>query len=96
MKSGSNAAGPTVAELEDLARRGRAHIIRAIAHAKGGHIGGPLSAMDMLVALYFRIMQIRPEEPSGPTATASSSPRGTAPLPSTPPWRCGATSRSRS
>ena len=66
MKSGSNEAGPSVAELEDLARRGRAHISRAIAHAKGGHIGGPLSAMDMLVALYFRIMRIRPEEPGWP------------------------------
>lgn len=66
MKSGSTAAGPNVAELEDLARRGRAHIIRAIAHAKGGHIGGPLSAMDMLVALYFHIMRIRPEEPLWP------------------------------
>jgi transketolase len=66
VSSGSNVAGPSPAELEDLARRGRAHIIRAIAHAKGGHIGGPLSAMDMLVALYFRILRIRPEEPHWP------------------------------
>jgi transketolase len=64
--SGSNAAGLSVAELEDLARRGRAHVIRAVAHANGGHIGGPLSAMDMLVALYFKIMRIRPEEPHWP------------------------------
>jgi transketolase len=64
--SGSNAAGLSVAELEDLARRGRAQVIRAVAHANGGHIGGPLSAMDMLVALYFQIMRIRPEEPHWP------------------------------
>ena len=66
MTSGSNAAGPSVAELEDLARRGRAQVIRAVAHANGGHIGGPLSAMDMMVALYFQIMRIRPEEPHWP------------------------------
>jgi transketolase len=66
VKSGANETGPGVAELEDLARRGRAHVIRAVAHANGGHIGGPLSAMDMLVALYFRIMRIRPEEPHWP------------------------------
>jgi transketolase len=66
VKSGPTTAGLSVAELEDLARRGRARIIRAIAHAKGGHIGGPLSAMDMLVALYFRVLRIRPEEPAWP------------------------------
>jgi transketolase len=63
VKSDSEVAGLTLAELEDLARRGRAHVIRSIAHARGGHIGGPLSAMDMLVALYFRILRVRPEEP---------------------------------
>ncbi len=66
MNSVSKAAGPSLAELEDLARRGRAHVIRAVAHANGGHIGGPLSAMDMMVALYFKIMRIRPEEPRWP------------------------------
>jgi len=64
VKSDPREAGPSVAELEDLARRGRAHVIRAVAHANGGHIGGPLSAMDVLVALYFRILRIRPEEPA--------------------------------
>ena len=64
MNHGSD--GPTVAELEDLARRGRAQVIRAVAHANGGHIGGPLSAMDMLVALFFKVMRIRPEEPRWP------------------------------
>ena len=54
------------AELEDVARRGRIHILRAVAHAKGGHVGGPYSAMDMLTALYFRIMNIRPDEPDWP------------------------------
>jgi transketolase len=59
-------AGPDVAELEGLARRARAHIVRTIAGAHGGHLGGPLSATDMLIALYFRILNIRPDEPDWP------------------------------
>jgi len=35
----------------------------AVAGSGAGHVGGPFSAMDMLIALYFRIMNIRPEEP---------------------------------
>lgn len=34
--------------------------------AKSGHIGGSLSETDILVALYFGIMKIRPEEPLWP------------------------------
>lgn len=55
-----------VDELEDLARQARAHIVRSIATAHGGHLGGPLSAIDMLIALYFRILDIRPDEPDWP------------------------------
>lgn len=51
------------ADLEDLARRARVEIVRAIGHAHGGHLGGPLSATDLLIALYFRILQVRPEDP---------------------------------
>jgi len=57
-------AGPDVSELEDLARQARAHIVRTIAGAQGGHLGGPLSATDMLVALYFRVLDIRPDQPA--------------------------------
>ena len=74
-------AGPH-ADLEALARRGRLHVIETVAHSGAGHVGGPLSAMDLLVALYFRVLRIRPDEPAGPSATGSSCPRATA------PWRC--------
>jgi transketolase len=57
---------PTVAELEELARRARVAIVKAIYHAGGGHLGGPLSATDMLTALYWRVMNIRPQEPNWP------------------------------
>jgi transketolase len=58
--------GPGVGELEDLARQARVHIVRSIATARGGHLGGPLSAIDMLVALYFRVLDVRPQEPDWP------------------------------
>ncbi|MGZ5385418.1 MAG: transketolase, partial [Acidimicrobiia bacterium] len=56
----------SVGDLEDLARRGRAEVLRSVAHAGAGHIGGPLSAMDVLTALYFRVLRIRPDEPQWP------------------------------
>jgi transketolase len=59
-------AEPDVATLEDLARRARAHIVRTIAGAHGGHLGGPLSVIDLLIALYFRVLRVRPDEPDWP------------------------------
>ena len=56
-------AGPDVAQLKELARQARAHIVRSIATAHGGHLGGPLSAIDMLIALYFAVLDIRPDQP---------------------------------
>jgi transketolase len=54
------------ADLEALARRGRLLVVESVATAGAGHIGGPLSAMDLLVALYFRVLRIRPDEPGWP------------------------------
>ncbi len=53
-------------ELEALARKGRWLAISTVASSGAGHVGGPFSAMDLLVALYFRVMNIRPEEPGWP------------------------------
>jgi transketolase len=54
------------ASLEDLARRARWLVIKSVAGSGAGHIGGPLSAMELLIALYFRVMSIRPQEPNYP------------------------------
>lgn len=54
------------ADLEALARRGRLLVLESVARAGAGHVGGPLSAMDLLVALYFRVLRIRPDEPGWP------------------------------
>lgn len=55
-----------VARLAEIARRIRVEVVRAVDHAKGGHLGGPLSAADMLAALYFHVLRIRPDEPGWP------------------------------
>jgi transketolase len=52
-----------MADLVDHTARARAEIVKAIATARAGHLGGPLSAIDILCALYFRVMRIRPEQP---------------------------------
>ena len=52
-----------MARLRELARRVRIESVRAVARANAGHPGGSLSASDLLVALYFSELNIRPEEP---------------------------------
>jgi transketolase len=51
------------AYLREMARRIRVECLRAVAHAGGGHLGGPLSAAEILAVLYFNEMRIRPDEP---------------------------------
>lgn len=55
-----------IAELEEIARRIRVHIVRMIHAAGSGHPGGSLGAADIVTALYFEVMRIRPEEPRWP------------------------------
>jgi transketolase len=52
-----------VRELQAIAARVRGHILMAVHHAQGGHIGGPLSCTDMLVAIYFHVLNIDPAKP---------------------------------
>jgi transketolase len=52
--------------LEQIARQVRREVLKAVAKAKAGHIGGPLSAADILTALYFSVLNVRPEEPTWP------------------------------
>jgi transketolase len=67
--SGSLVAGADageVARLAEIARQIRVQVIKAVYTARAGHLGGPLSAADMLAALYFHVMRIRPDEPAWP------------------------------
>lgn len=47
--------------LKKLAYRLRQDVIEMIVSGKGGHIGGDMSVMDILVALYFHEMDVTPE-----------------------------------
>jgi transketolase len=53
-------------DLDDISRRARLLVMESVARSGAGHIGGPLSAMDLLVALYFRVLRIRPDETDWP------------------------------
>ena len=56
----------TELDLPALARRARWEVIKTVTHNKAGHIGGPLSMMDLLVSLYFKELRVRPDEPDWP------------------------------
>ena len=53
-------------ELTAAAKRVRRHIITMLAEAQSGHAGGSLSAVEILCALYFRILRHDPERPDWP------------------------------
>ena len=47
-----------IKELENIAKEMRGKIFIAICHAGGGHIAPSLSSVEILVALYFKILKI--------------------------------------
>jgi transketolase len=55
-----------VDRLTDIARDLRVMDIRMITEAGSGHPGGTLSAADMIAALFFHKLRLRPEEPEWP------------------------------
>src|SRR5580704_4935360 len=56
----------SIEELQEIARRVRREIIEMIYAAKSGHPGGSLSAVEILVQLYFDYMKIDPKNPTWP------------------------------
>lgn len=53
----------SVRELERIAAKCRRNVLRMIEAGGHGHMGGALSCIDILSALYFHKMRIRPNEP---------------------------------
>ena len=49
--------------LRLAARTVRRDIVTMVHKAKSGHIGGSLSAADLVVALYYEVIQVDPENP---------------------------------
>lgn len=53
-------------ELEKIAIQNRKSILRLMKAGRAGHIGGALSAIDIMTALYFKIMRVDPQNPLWP------------------------------
>jgi transketolase len=49
--------------LAEIAKQARWQVMKTVTASKAGHVGGPLSAIDMLVALYFRQLRVNPQDP---------------------------------
>jgi transketolase len=56
----------SVDELKRIANRIRVEIIKMIGAAGSGHPGGSLSAVELLVALYFRVLRHDPQNSAWP------------------------------
>lgn len=61
-----SAATDRIAALDARAVAARAGVVRAVGRAKAGHLGSPLSAIDVLTALYGGVLRVRPDEPDWP------------------------------
>lgn len=53
-------------DLQTIANRIRRRDLQAVFDAGAGHIGGELSVIDLLTALYFKIMSVDPDDPLAP------------------------------
>lgn len=54
------------AKADELAREFRYVITDMICRAGGGHLGGALSLVEIIISLYYRIMRVRPADPRWP------------------------------
>jgi transketolase len=66
MDTKPSATAELVTRLNDIARELRIMDIEMISEAGSGHPGGTLSAADVVAALFFHKLQLRPEEPDWP------------------------------
>ena len=57
---------PSDSQLKQIARRMRIDIVRMIGAAGSGHPGGSLSEVELLLALYLRVMRHDPKNPQSP------------------------------
>jgi transketolase len=54
----------SVADMETMAKKLRRHIVTMIGKAGSGHPGGSLSAVEILTALYFKVLRHKPLDPN--------------------------------
>jgi len=53
----------SIEEMEAMAKRLRRHIVTMIGKAGSGHPGGSLSAVEIVTALYFKLLRHKPSDP---------------------------------
>jgi transketolase len=53
-------------DLQSKAVQVRRLVLQAVHKAAGGHVGGPLSMVEIALALYFKMMRIDPKNPQWP------------------------------
>ncbi|MFF3501534.1 transketolase [Streptomyces sp. NPDC003247] len=56
----------SLADLRTVSHRVRHHIVDMCATPEGGHLGGSLSAADILTVLYFSVLRVDPDLPRHP------------------------------
>jgi transketolase len=61
--SPNNKFNLSTAELKEMAKKLRRHVITMTATAGSGHPGGSLSAADIITALYFKVLGHDPQNP---------------------------------
>jgi len=61
--SSSNKFNLSTAELKEMAKKLRRHVITMTATAGSGHPGGSLSAADIITVLYFKVLRYNPKNP---------------------------------
>ena len=54
----------SVAELQEMAKKLRRHVVTMITEASSGHPGGSLSAADIIASLYFKVLRHNPQNPN--------------------------------
>ena len=53
-------------QLKRIAIHMRRLVVESVYHAGAGHLGGPMSAAELLTALYFEVLNIDPQNPRDP------------------------------
>ncbi len=56
----------SIEDMQEIAKRLRRHIITMTGKAGSGHPGGSLSAVEIVTALYFRLLRHKPSDPQWP------------------------------
>ncbi len=59
-------ADPEIRQLWKTSQEIRKSVIRSLAHAGSGHLGGSLDLADIMAVLYFSIMHHKPDHPDWP------------------------------